>query len=50
MPSKLPEGVQIQVSRRSLPSDYEMPTMAMSLFRGLPGFGRPPDHHAAAEL
>ena len=38
MPSKLPEGVQIQVSRRSLPSDYEMPTMAMSVDHYSVGF------------
>ena len=38
MPSKLPEGVQIQVSRRSLPADYEMPTMAMSVDHYSVGF------------
>ena len=30
MPEKLPAGVEISISRRSLPSDYKMPTMDMS--------------------
>ena len=31
MPDKLPAGVEVSVSRRSLPSDYQMPTMDMSV-------------------
>ena len=30
MPNRLPPGVQISIARRSLPSDYQMPTMDMS--------------------
>lgn len=30
MPDKLPEGVEIHVSLRSLPADYQMPVMGMS--------------------
>jgi hypothetical protein len=31
MPDMLPTGVEISVSRRSLPAEYRMPTMDMSV-------------------
>ena len=38
MPVKLPAGVEISVSRRSLPADYQMPTMDMAVDHYAMGF------------